>query len=306
MHSIELRRGALFAVGAAFLFATMGACIKLLAGLPTEMVVFFRNAIALLALLPWLANAGVPGLKTQRLRLHLLRTAAGLTAMYCFFFVLARMPLAEAVLLNFSAPLFIPPIARLWLGERATVPVYLAVGVGFVGVALILKPGLDLFQPVGLIGLVSGMFVAVAVSTVRRLSSTEPPLRIVFYFTVLSSLVSALPLLWSWQTPSASQGAILIAVGLFAVGGQWLLTRAYCSAPAAQVGPFSYAGVVFAGVYGLALWQEMLDAPSLAGAVLVVLAGALAMQRYSAPTIAADVGATAGTEPSDTGPAAGR
>jgi drug/metabolite transporter (DMT)-like permease len=148
------------------------------------------------------------------------------------------------------------------------------------------------------------MFVAVAVSTVRRLSSTEPPLRIVFYFTVLSSLVSAMPLIWSWQTPTVSQWAILVAVGLLAVGGQWLLTRAYACAPAVQIGPFSYAGVVFAGLYGLLIWQEMLDTLSLAGAVLIVLAGALAMQRYPAPTMAADVGATAATEPTATGAAA--
>jgi drug/metabolite transporter (DMT)-like permease len=293
IYTQSLRRGALFAVASAFLFATMGACIKWLStSLPTEMVVFFRNFASLLLLLPWLSSTGIRALATHRLRLHLTRSLAGLTAMYCYFYVLAHMPLAEAVLLNYSAPLFIPLIAHLWLGEVPSTRVYGAVATGFLGIALILKPGADLFQAVGLVGLVSGLFAALAVSGVRRMSSSEPTTRIVFYFSLIASLVSALPLFWSWQPPLPWQWGLLLATGLLATGGQWLMTRAYALAPAARIAPFTYASVVFAALYGALFWQESLDLWSGAGALLIFLAGSLTARRAAIPPVADDVGTT--------------
>lgn len=287
MQSRHLTHGAVAAIGSAFLFASMGACIKLLsATVPTETVVFFRNAVALLALIPWLVHAGLGALATRRLPMHLWRTAFGLTAMYCFFSVLAHMPLAEAVLLNFSAPLFTPVIARLWLDEPVPLQLYGAVGLGFLGIALILKPGLELFQPMGLIGLMSGLFAAIAVTGVRRMSFTEPIPRIVFYFSVFSTAVSAVPLSWHWHRPSPWELALLVLMGLLATGGQLLMTRAYALAPAARVGPLTYSSVVFAAAYGLMLWKEAPDAWSIGGAVLVAIAGMLAARPYQVSPLA--------------------
>src|SRR5690349_17761617 len=115
-----LRRGALYAVASGACFAVMGAFIKLASReLSNEMVVFFRNLFGLCLLAPWLLlRSGVAGLRTQRLPGHLLRAAFGLTSMYCFFYGIAHLPLAEAMLLTYSMPLFIPFIAWIWLGER--------------------------------------------------------------------------------------------------------------------------------------------------------------------------------------------
>jgi drug/metabolite transporter (DMT)-like permease len=298
VHAEDVTRGAVYAVASAFFFASMGACIKLLsATMPTEMIVFFRNFVSLLVLTPWLMHTGLRGLSTHRLHLHLLRSAAGLTAMYCFFYVLAHLPLAEAVLLNFSAPLFIPVIAHLWLGEPAPARTYGAVAIGFVGVALILKPGVDLFQPAGIIGLASGLFVALALSGVRGMSSTEPTTRIVFYFSILSSAVSAVPLSWRWLPPAPWQWGLLLVTGLLATGGQWLMTRAYGLAPAARIGPFTYATVVFAACYGLAFWQERPDLVSAAGALLVAAAGMLAAGPFGIVAAPEDTGTPVEADP---------
>jgi drug/metabolite transporter (DMT)-like permease len=215
---------------------------------------------------------------THHLGAHLVRALAGLAAMYCYFYAIGRLPLAEAVLLNYSAPLFIPLAALLWVGEPFSHRLWWPIGVGFVGITLILKPGLDLFTPVALLGLAAGVFSALAMAGIRRLSSTEPATRIVFYFSLTAALVSALPLAWRWQTPDPALWLQLLLIGVLSTAAQLLMTRAYAHAPAAQVGPFSYGIVVFAGLLGWGLWAEVPDILSLAGAALVVVAGVLTIR----------------------------
>ncbi|MBI3575180.1 MAG: DMT family transporter [Gammaproteobacteria bacterium] len=283
MSRDDLRHGALYMVAAALLFAGVGACVRILsASLPNEMVVFFRSFFGLVALLPLAWHRGVGSLKTRRLGGHLARGLAGVAAMYCYFYAVAQMPLAEAVLLNYTTPLFVPFIAALWLHERVPPKLWAAIGTGFLGILFILKPGQDLFTPVALIGLASGMLAAFAMTGVRRLTHTEPVFRIVFYFSLVSTVIAAVPLPVRWQTPDASLWLLLIVMGVIASLGQLLLTRAYACAPAAQVGPFSYATVVFAAVAGWVLWGEVLDAFSFIGAALVCLGGALTIRHAGA------------------------
>lgn len=268
-------------LGAALLFATMGALVKLLAAarLPNEMIVFFRSAIGLLALLPLVWRQGPAGLRTTRLRGHLGRSLAGLAAMYCFFYAIGHMHLATAVLLNYSTPLFIPIIAVLWLKEPMARRLWWPILIGFGGILLILKPGVDVWNPVALAGLSSGLLAAVAMVSVRRLTRTEPATRVVFYFTVISTLVSALPLIWAWTTPAPELWGALIAMGVLASVAQLLMTRAYAHAPAPEVGPFTYSTVVFAAILAWLLWNELPDRLSLIGAGLVALTGILTLRR---------------------------
>jgi drug/metabolite transporter (DMT)-like permease len=281
-------RGALLAVGSALLFAAAGAGVKQVsATLPNTMVVFFRNAFALAVLAPWLARSGVSNLATPCLRLHLTRTLCGLAAMYCFFYAISRLHLAEAVLLNYTAPLFIPFLASLWLDEpiphRAAWPIVL----GFAGIALILKPTFGFFSAAGLIGLAGGVLSAAAFVGIRGLTREEPTARIVFYFTTISTVVSSIPLVWGWSMPDARTWAVLVAIGALAAGGQLLMTSAYSQAPAAWIGPFSYSTVVFAAFFGWILWGEVLDALSVAGAGLVCAAGILSVRATGGRTAAA-------------------
>lgn len=268
-----------------FSFAVMGVAIKHIAReLPNEMIVFFRSAIGLIALLPYLFRNGVPRLKTAHLHFHVTRGLVGLTAMYCFFYAIAHLPLAEAMLLNYSTPLFIPFIALLWLHEPTSPKAGRAIALGFIGVALILKPGVEMFRPAALVGVCSGLFAAFAMVNIRRLTRTEPTTRIVFYFSAIATIVSAVPLLWTWQTPSSGLWLPLIVMGIFATIAQLALTRAYALAPAAQVGPFIYATVVFAGLSGAVLWGERLDAFSIAGIGLVCIGSIGAMRHTPVPT----------------------
>jgi drug/metabolite transporter (DMT)-like permease len=274
-------RGALLVSGAALMFASMGGLIRVVsAQMPNEQVVFFRNLFGLLVLVPILwQRGGRIELKTAHPGLHLVRSLFGLAAMYCFFYALSILPLADAVLLNFTAPLFIPFVAILWLGEGVGGRLWAAIVIGFSGVLLILKPGSGLYGGAALIGLASGAFAAVAMVSLRKLSATEPPLRVVVYYGVICTLVSCVPMLLSWQAVEPRLLLMLAAAGGFATMGQYLLSRGYGCAPAAQIAPFTYTSVVFAAVYGWLFWQELPGWMSAAGTLLVVIAGVLAMRR---------------------------
>jgi drug/metabolite transporter (DMT)-like permease len=279
----DVRRGASLMVASAALFAGMSFTVKLASrSLPSTQVVFYRNALALLMLLPWVLRLGPGGLRTSHLREHLVRSVAGLAAMYCFFYALAHMRLGEAVLLNYSLPLFVPFFEQAWLGERTVGGIWWALGVGFLGLVLILRPGVGIFNPVALVAVVSAILAALAQVGIRRLTHTEPATRIVFYFASFSTAISVLPLLRRWQAPDRSLWGLLLAMGLQATLAQILLTRAYSYAPAAQVGPFIYSSVVFAGLIDGWFWGEWPDGIFLAGACLVCLAGILAL-RIKAP-----------------------
>lgn len=281
VRSDRLLAGALYVSGASLMFAMMGGLVKAVTTeLPNAVVVFFRNALALVILIPFfLRTPGPASLKTGHFPRHLVRSLAGLGSMYLFFYTLGRLPLAEAVLLSYTSPIFIPLVARLWIGEPLSRTVYWAVFLGFAGVVLILRPGPGMLRPAALLGLGSGVLMAVAMVSIRRMSDTEPPGRIVFYFSLLATVVSSVPLLWSWQTPSPRAMAILGGIALLAVLGQMMLTRGYSLAPAGRVGPFSYANIVFAALLGWLFWAETLTPLTGLGTLLVCAAGMLIAAR---------------------------
>lgn len=266
------RRAAAYAVAAAFAMAIGATCVKgASASVAGPVVVFFRAAIGLLLMLPWLIRSGRAAIETRRFGGHVWRSVFGILSMYGYFHALGHLPLAEAVLLTYTMPLFAPFIGWLWLGERPPRRALPAALVGFVGIALIVKPGgAGLTTMAALIGALSGISAAAAMIGIRRISNTEPAPRIVFWFVALSTAITAVPLPWTWQMPDAPGWLWLFGVGAFATGGQVLLTKAYAAAPASYVGPFTYTSVIFAGALGWAIWGEAPDLLSVGGIVLVI------------------------------------
>lgn len=268
------------ALGASLTMAAMGAAIKAAAPLTNnEMVVFLRNGFGLLCLLPVLLRDGPRVFATQRFGAHMARSIAGLAAMYCFFYAIARLHLAEAVLLNFSSPVFTAVIAHWWLKEALTGKVAMAVVTGLIGIALILKPGVALLSPAAVVGVASAVLAALAMVNLRSMSDTEPTHRIVLYFSTTSTVLSAIPLAWAWQPPAPAVIGYMAAAGLFATLGQFMLTYSYTTAPAAKVGTLNYTTVVFAALVGWWFWGETPDWLSVAGAVLICYAGVLVAKR---------------------------
>ena len=277
-NSQSIVRGAFFIIASELTFALSAAIIKLVsASLPNESIVFFRNFFGIIVLIPLLIRAGANILQTDRLHLHLLRSGCGMGAMYCFFYALAHISLADSMLIKSTIPLIIPFVASLWLQENISHRVGLAGGIGFMGILLILRPDGDM-NWASLVALASSLMAAMAFVTVRKLSGTEPTLRIVAYFAIVGLSISAVPLIWAWQTPTLSQWLMLMGVGLTTTIGQLLLTRGYQSAPASSVGIFTYTSVPFGTFLGWLFWNELLDMGSFIGAVLIVLAGSIVLK----------------------------
>ena len=262
------------------MMAAMSTAVKTSAvHISNEMVVFLRNAFGLLFLSPALIRVGPRLLQTRRFTEHLGRSLFGLAAMYCFFYAIAHMPLAEAVLLNFSSPVFTAIFATLWLKEPLTRYLLGGILIGLVGVVLILKPGPGLWSSAAPVGVISAVCAGLAMTHIRSMADTEPTLRIVLYFAIIGTLTSALPLTWAWQTPPTAALLSMAAAGLFASMGQVALTYSYSQLPAAQVGAMSYTTVIFAALFGWLLWRETPDLMAAGGAALIVSAGVLASTR---------------------------
>ncbi|MEA5598312.1 DMT family transporter [Rivularia sp. UHCC 0363] len=271
-------RGAIFIIAAELVLTMNGAIIKLASdGLPNEMIVFFRNLFGLFSLMPIFAYQGTAIIETKKFHLHLVRGLCGVAAMYCLFYVIANLQLANAMLLKSTIPIFIPLIAFSWLKEKISVVARVAIAIGFCGVFLVLKPGTD-FDWVMLIGIISSAFASVSMVTIRKLSATEPAVRTVLYFAIIASLVSVIPLIWAWKTPTFNEWLMLIAIGISSTLVQLLTTRGYASAPASQVGIFSYSSVIFGALVGWLLWHELWDITSLIGAGFIVSAGFLTLR----------------------------
>jgi len=284
-RSVKPLQGALLLALSALLFSLMGVGIREVSGtVNNESVVFFRNLVGVLFFLPLVMLKGLHPLKTQRLKSHLWRTAFGLAAMYCFFYAIAHLPLADAMLFTYSAPVFTPLIAWWWLKEPLTKRILLTTGIGLIGVLLVAKPSAALFDSQALVGIAASLLAAFAFVSIREMSDTEPAVRIVFYFSLFSTLISAAPMAWTWHPLHAHELWLLLIVGLLATTSQIIMSKAYSLAPPGMIGPFAYLAIVFAGIIAWLRWGEAPDLTSLLGAALIFSGSLLSIPRRARRT----------------------
>jgi drug/metabolite transporter (DMT)-like permease len=275
--------GALYMLGSMLFFSLVSVGVKLSSRTMSDgMIVFFRNAGALLTLVPFLVPGGWGALKTSRIGVHLFRSLAGWGSIVGCFYALARMPLGDGMLLSYTSPLFVPFISSFWMKERPPRGFGAAVVLGFAGVALVMKPGFGMFTGVALAAVASGFCGALTQVGDRDLTRTEPVLRIVFYFSAVSTAVSAAPLFWSWRTPHGVEWPLLIGTGVLAAFGQLFLTKAYRHASPAHVGPLIYSAVAFAGLWDWLWWGRVPDGLSFVGAGLIFASGVFILRRSQA------------------------
>lgn len=271
--SDDIRKALFLLAGAAILFSGMGVFIRLASqSIDNTTIVFFRNAIGLIFITPLVLRLGLNNFKTTKLWMHTWRSVIGLVAMYGFFYAIAHMKLSNAMVFTYSSPIFIPLIAWLFLKEKMTSWMFLTAMLGLIGVFFVAKPDTGLFNTLSLIGLSSSLCAAMAFVTVRALTDTEPAVRIVFYFCLISTTLSAIPMFWHWRTYNLTEISYLIAAGLLATASQLLLSNAYKLAPAGKIGPANYLAIIFAGIWAAILWQEYPDGYSLIGFIIILLA----------------------------------
>jgi len=266
--------GSLFVILGEVFFTTMGMIIKTLGeNIPSYQLVFYRNVFAVIVLAPFLFRQRLTHVKTKRIGMHLIRSITGVMAMYCFFYALANIELANAMLLKLTGPIFIPIIAILWIHEKVSAKTYLGIALGFLGVIIFLNPTAEI-QIASIVGLIGGALAAAAKVSIRKMSDTEPTARIVFYFALFGAMISSVPMFTGEPyQPSTNEWLLLIGLGLVGTVGQFFLTKAYHMAPASQVGPFTYSSLIWASLAGWFFWNEWPEINTFIGAALIITAG---------------------------------
>jgi drug/metabolite transporter (DMT)-like permease len=204
-------------------------------------IAFFRNFFAFLFILPWLASAGWGGLKTKRMGMQVWRAIIGVIAMGCWFTAITLVPLADAVALNFTLPLFATAGAAVFLSEKVGVRRWSATAVGFLGMLIILRPGFLELTPAMFLPIIAAVFMATSVLILKSLSDTENPNAMVFYMNLFMTPISLVPALFFWQWPSWAALGLLAMLGFVAMLAHLSLARAYGKADASAVMPFDYA-----------------------------------------------------------------
>lgn len=242
---------------------------------PIVQVTFFRNTVGAVCLAVLIAGdkRGLELLKTKRAGGHFLRGLVGIIGLALNFWAASMLPLADASALFFVMPLIVTILSVPLLSEKVGWRRWLCVALGFLGILIIAQPSGDATPFEIFIALMGALGTALSVIMVRRLGSSEPEMRTVFYFFLFGAIVSAIFLPFYWTSPTLSSLIYLVATGLAGTLGQILLTRAYAEAPAAFLSPFNYLSILYGTFFGWLIWNEWPLLNVFIGAGIVIAAG---------------------------------
>lgn len=280
--------GVALKIMAIFLFTCMSAIVKATADeVPPGQAVFFRSFFAIPVILVWLAqrNQLRVGLKAKNPMGHVWRGLFGTTAMGLTFAGLGLLPLPEVTAIGFATPIFTVVLAAIMLGERIRLLRVSAVAVGLIGVIIILWPrfgaaDLDRMATVGATLILGATLLRSLVQIhLRQLVQNEHTAAIVFYFSVTASVLSLFTLPFGWIVPTGQTLALLVLAGLVGGIAQILVTSSYRFGSASMLAPYDYTSMLFAIIIGYVLFGELPTVMMLAGAALVICAGALVIWR---------------------------
>jgi len=273
--------GSLWMLVAGLLFGCMGVFVKLGAAYFSHIeLVFYRSFFGLLLIYLIMRQQRV-SVATQHWRNHLWRGISGSVALALFFYCITVLPLATAVTLNYTAPLFLTILTMLVFKDKFHLPLTIAIGLGFCGVVLLLHPALQRDQLLpGLLGLISGFLAGIAYLNVKQLGVIgEPDTRTVFYFSLIATIGSGVWMLFDTVHTITPQGfALLLGLGSTATLAQLSMTRAYRVGNTLVVGSLAYSTIVFASLFGMLLWNEVLPLSSWLGMAFIIAGGVLSLR----------------------------
>ncbi len=216
-----------------------------------------------------------PPLKGALWSLHAGRSICGWIAVTLMFAAAARMPLAEATAISFLSPIVTMTLAIPLLAERVGPIRWFAAGISMAGGIILIRPGTEAFQPAALLALGSALLMGLEIIFIKKLSSVEPPLRILLINNAIGALISVTAAFFVWIMPSPTQFGLLALLGVSMACGQSLFIQSMRNAEASFVIPFSYSTLIFATIYDFTLFGEFPDALSQLGALVIVLGAIL-------------------------------
>lgn len=264
-------RGIIWLSLGAFLFAVVDVFVKSLGGrFDPLQISFFRYGLGLVFLAPVFLSLRVSGLRTNRMPLHLLRMSLAFMAQLGIFVTVMHMPLADATAFMFSKPLFTTLIAVIVLAEVVTRQRWLATVIGFLGVLILVRPGAGAVDPFAFIAIGSALTFATANVLIRKLSTTEPTRRILFYYHVGGTILFSVPAAWVWTNPIGIEWLKLVGIAGFTTLGMFCFLRAFTVGEANAVGPAENLRLIYAALFGYFIFAEIPSIWTAVGAAVIV------------------------------------
>lgn len=283
--------GILFMIGASALVAGTSLVAKALGvegsgglGLSPFQISAGRFVFALITLIIVLTclPSARPCMAAAPWRWHMLRSVCGWLGVTCMFAAVAAMPMVEATAISFLSPLVTMIFAVLLLGESLAWRKVVAAALAVFGAFLILRPGTEAFQPAGLIALAAAALMSLEMLIIKRLSDTEPAMRMLLINNAIGASVSLAVASFVWIWPTASQWLLMMAIGVIMVSGQAFFIQAMKRGEASLVAPAFYAVLVFAGIYDYILYGVRPVPLAVAGSVLIISSALLLARRNAA------------------------
>lgn len=265
------------------MFALMGACVKIASDYQANMpqIILFRGWPSVLLLYIW-ATYHKKSLRPISWKAHLMRNGFGVSSMWLGFTALSMLPLATAISLNYTAPLFIGLWMLLFGGTQRDPVRIIAVALGFFGVMAVLRPSIQAHDlPYAFVGLLAGAFAAVAMMQVRQLGRLgEPEWRTVLLFSGFVCLTGLVPLAYlGWPALGWEAYAALMGIGLSGLFGQLAMTRAFGLGSTLLTAVLQYSTIIFATGLGALIWSEIPDVVAWGGMVLIIASGLISAWR---------------------------
>lgn len=265
--------GALWKVASCFCFAAINGIVRYISGgsgdhpegLPVYVIIFFQNLVGTLFMLPFIYSNGLKGLRTERPLLHAFRVVTAVAGVGLWYWGVYYLPLATAVALSFTGPIFTVIGAHIFLGERIALNRALAIGICFIGAFIVSRPDrilmgseLDELGWPAFLPLAAAIAFAASKLFSRALASRgESPESMTFYLLVMMAPLSLLPASYSWVTPSLDYMPWLVAMGIFAAGAHYTLTKALAAAEVSFVMPFGYSKILMSAFIGFIAFSEV-------------------------------------------------
>lgn len=257
-------------------FALMGVFVKYLKDVPVMEKVLFRNLISLFVAFIAIkkSSASLFGDRSNQILL-ISRSILGLMGVTLIFYAISHLTLADSAIFMRLSPFFVTIFAAAFLKEKITKVQIPALIMAFLGSVLIIKPGFSMTLLPSIAGFFAAACAGGAYTLVSHLKTKEKPVTIVFYFSMVSVLVSLPFVLIDFYRPSPIEALFLLFTGLSAAGGQIFLTSAYRYSSASEVSVYNYAGIIFSAILGFVIWTEVPDLFTLIGGFLIIISGVL-------------------------------
>lgn len=242
-------------------------------GWPAPLQLFWRQAVGLLLLSPFIIRNGSGAFRTATWKAVLFRSVCAMSALALWIYAATRLPMATATVLSFTRPLFIVILARLMLGERISAVKWGAVVLGFAGVVIMVRPGATIVEPAAQAAVIaSSLLFALSFVTIKSMTNDNNPMVIIVWSCVLGTVFTAVPAASAWRTPSALEFAMLIGLGVSSLSAFLMMLKALSFSGAAALMPMDYLRLPLITLAGIFLFHEYPDSYGLAGGALILLA----------------------------------